>query len=41
VACAQFIVICRDLGLLARPLVAIDGSKFTGVNARDKNFTCS
>src|SRR5688572_29611563 len=26
-ACAQFIVICRDLGLFSRPLAAIDGSK--------------
>jgi transposase len=40
-ACAQFIVICRDLGLFSRPLAAIDGSKFKGVNARDKNFTRS
>jgi transposase len=38
-ACAQFIVICRNIGLFTRPLVAIDGSKFKGVNARDKNFT--
>ena len=38
-ACAQFIVICRKIGLFTRPLAAIDGSKFKGVNARDKNFT--
>jgi transposase len=38
-ACAQFIVICRQIGLFTRPLAAIDGSKFKGVNARDKNFT--
>ena len=38
-ACAQFIVICRNLGLFTRPVAAIDGSKFKGVNARDKNFT--
>jgi hypothetical protein len=38
-ACAQFIVICRDIGLFTRPLAVIDGSKFKGVNARDKNFT--
>ena len=37
-ACAQAIVICRDLSLLTRPLAAIDGSKFKGVNARDKTF---
>jgi hypothetical protein len=29
------------LGLFTRPLAAIDGSKFKGVNARDKNFTRS
>ena len=38
-ACAQFIVICRDISLFTRPLAAIDGSKFKGVNARDSNFT--
>jgi transposase len=38
-ACAQFIVICRNLGLFTRRLAVIDGSKFKGVNARDKNFT--
>ena len=38
-ACAQFIVICGQIGLFTRPLAAIDGSKFKGVNARDKNFT--
>lgn len=38
-ACAQFIVICRGIGLFTRPLAAIDGSKFKGVNARDRNFT--
>jgi transposase len=37
-ACAQFIVVCRQIGLFTRPLAAIDGSKFKGVNARDKNF---
>ena len=38
-ACAQFIELCRLLGLLAKPSVAIDGSKFKAVNNRDKNFT--
>lgn len=37
-ACAQFIALCREIGLFARA-VAIDGAKFKGVNARDKNFT--
>jgi transposase len=37
--CAQFIVLCRRLGLLNTASVAIDGSKFKAVNNRDKNFT--
>lgn len=38
-ACAQFVVLCRQLGLFGSALVAIDGSKFKAVNTRDKNFT--
>ena len=38
-ACAQFIVLCRELDLFTRAVVAIDGSKFKAVNNRDKNFT--
>jgi len=37
--CAQFVALCRDLGLLTQASVAIDGSKFKAVNNRDKNFT--
>jgi transposase len=37
--CAQFIVLCRALGLLTKASVAIDGSKFKAVNNRDRNFT--
>ncbi len=37
--CAQFVVLCRSMGLLAEASVAIDGSKFKAVNNRDKNFT--
>jgi len=37
--CAQFIELCRKMGLLAKASVAIDGSKFKAVNNRDKNFT--
>ena len=37
--CAQFVGLCRKLGLLAKASVAIDGSKFKAVNNRDKNFT--
>jgi transposase len=37
--CAQFVVLCRQMGLLSAASVAIDGSKFKAVNNRDKNFT--
>src|SRR5262247_3476235 len=37
--CAQFVALCRELGLLTTASVAIDGSKFKAVNNRDKNFT--
>jgi transposase len=37
--CARFVELCRELGLLATPSVAIDGSKFKAVNNRDRNFT--
>lgn len=38
-ACSQFIALCRGLGLFVRATAAIDGAKFKGVNARDRNFT--
>src|SRR6516162_4008250 len=37
--CAQFVELCRRMGLLAKASVAIDGSKFKAVNNRDRNFT--
>jgi transposase len=37
--CVQFIELCRQMGLLTKASVAIDGSKFKAVNNRDKNFT--
>jgi len=37
--CRQFVVLCRDLGLLAGREVAVDGSKFKAVNNPDCNFT--
>ena len=37
--CAQFVALCRQMGLLAKASVAIDGSKFKAVNSRDNNFT--
>ena len=36
--CAQFVELCRGIGLLATASVAIDGSKFKAVNNRDRNF---
>ena len=37
--CREFVALCRKLSLLSVASVAIDGSKFKAVNARDKNFT--
>jgi transposase len=37
--CRTFVALCRRLDLLSEASVAIDGSKFKAVNARDKNFT--
>ncbi len=37
-ACRRF-VLCRQLGLIAGGTVAVDGSRFRAVNARDRNFT--
>lgn len=37
--CAQFVELCRRIGVLKGDCVAIDGSKFKAVSNRDKNFT--
>jgi transposase len=37
--CAQFIVVCGQLGLFSHAVAAIDGAKFKAVNSRDRNFT--
>jgi hypothetical protein len=37
--CSQFVVLCRQLGLFTRAVIAIDGSKFKAVNNRDRNDT--
>lgn len=37
--CREFVALCRKLELFGAASVAIDGSKFKAVNARDKNFT--
>jgi len=37
--CARLVGLCREMGLLTKASVAIDGSKFKAVNNRDRNFT--
>jgi len=37
--CREFIVLCRRLDLFGGELLAIDGSKFRAVNARDQCYT--
>ncbi|MDR6382432.1 hypothetical protein J2802_002852 [Paraburkholderia caribensis] len=36
---SRFIVLCRNLDLFSKSIVAIDGSKFKAVTNRDRNFT--
>src|SRR5476649_34507 len=35
--CRRFVELCGELKLLSQAIVAIDGSKFKAVNARDRN----
>ena len=37
--CAQFVELCRRIGVLKGAVVAVDGSKFKAVNNRDRNST--
>jgi transposase len=37
--CKEFVVVCRKLNLISQSTVVIDGSKFKGVNNRDRNYT--
>lgn len=37
--CREFTVLCKQLDLFAGELIAIDGSKFKAVNAKERNFT--
>ena len=37
--CKEFVLICRKLELFTDAFVAIDGSKFKGVNASKRNYT--
>src|SRR5206468_10169254 len=39
--CRQFTLLCRKLELFGGELLAIDGSKFKAVNARDQNFNAA
>lgn len=36
-----FVKLCLEMNLYAKELIAIDGSKFKAVNAKDKNYTAS
>lgn len=38
-ACRRFVLLCRNVGLIAGGTVAVDGSRLRAVNARDRNFT--
>jgi transposase len=37
--CNRFVILCREIGLIAGKTVAVDGSRFKAVNTRDKNYT--
>ena len=37
--CKHFVTVYRQLNLLSQSTVVIDGSKFKGVNNRDRNYT--
>ncbi|MEL6324804.1 MAG: IS1182 family transposase [Pseudomonadota bacterium] len=35
----EFVVLCRELDLFGRELLAVDGTRIKAVNSKDKNFT--
>ena len=35
----QFVLLCRQLGLFGRELIAVDGTRIKAVNNKDRNFT--
>src|SRR5918997_3685733 len=37
--CRRFVLLCRELGPLSEATVAVGGSKFKAVNARERNYT--
>lgn len=37
--CRQFVMLCKQMNMFADSLIAIDGSRFSAVNNRDRNYT--
>src|ERR1700712_6090600 len=37
----QFVLLCRQLDLFGRELLAVDGTRIKAVNNKDHNFTCA
>lgn len=37
--CRQFVMLCKQMNMFAESLIAIDGSRFSAVNNRDRNYT--
>jgi len=35
----EFVVLCRDLDLFGRELIAVDGTRIKAVNSKDRNYT--
>uniref|UniRef100_UPI003EBC7A90 transposase n=1 Tax=Falsirhodobacter sp. 1013 TaxID=3417566 RepID=UPI003EBC7A90 len=35
----EFVVLCRELDLFGRELIAVDGTRIKAVNSRERNFT--
>lgn len=35
----EFVLLCRQLDLFGRELLAVDGTRIKGVNNKDRNFT--
>jgi len=38
-ACCQFVLLCKRMNMFSESMIAIDGSRFSAVNNRDRNFT--
>lgn len=37
--CRQFVMLCKQMNMFTESLIAIDGSRFSAVNNRDRNYT--